>query len=89
MLMRDMATADGEIDRHRVFVANIRAALAVLLAVNGIVAVLAPWAMPLLFGEKFSAAIPATILFLGAGALKVHGRWSIKRCVQRITRKRD
>jgi O-antigen/teichoic acid export membrane protein len=68
--MRDLATADGHAGRRRVFVVNMRAAFAVLLVVNGIAAALAPWAIPLLYGSKFAAAVPPTILLLGMGAIK-------------------
>ena len=70
MLMRDMASAEGEADLKRVFVANMRAAFAVLLVGNGVAGVLAPWAIPLLYGASFAAAVPVTVLFLGMGALK-------------------
>lgn len=70
MLFRDMATADGDDARRKVFVANMRAAFAVLMLVNGAAAALTPWALPLLYGTSFAAAVPVTVLLLGMGALK-------------------
>jgi O-antigen/teichoic acid export membrane protein len=70
MLMRDMAEASDGKSRRSIFIVNIRAAIGVLLVGNGVAAVLAPWAVPLLFGASFAAAVPVTVLLLGMGALK-------------------
>ncbi|MEO1205467.1 MAG: lipopolysaccharide biosynthesis protein [Pseudomonadota bacterium] len=70
MLMHEMATAKG-VDGHRkVFLATMRAAFAVLLLVNGAVAAVSPWAIPLLFGRDFASAVPVAILLLVMGVLK-------------------
>ena len=70
MLMRDIVSAEDEAGRRRVFIVNMRATFAMLALFNGIAAALTPWAIPALYGAPFAVAVPAIILFLGAGALK-------------------
>lgn len=69
-LMRDMASAEGEAGRRRVFIATVRAAFVLLLVGNSVAAALAPWAIPFLYGGSFAEAVPVAVLLLGMGALK-------------------
>jgi O-antigen/teichoic acid export membrane protein len=56
-------------DRHRVFAKGIRLAVLSTLSVALVVVVATPWAVPLLFGAAFAAAIPAALIMVGASAI--------------------
>lgn len=81
MLMRDMAAANEMEGRRSVFVRSTRAAFAILVLGNGFAAILTPWLVPLLFGAKFAAAIPVTVLLLGMGVCN-GGRKMIDRALR-------
>jgi O-antigen/teichoic acid export membrane protein len=55
--------------RGLVFAQGSRLAALSALSVGAGVAVITPWAIPLLFGDKFSAAVPAGLVLVGAAAI--------------------
>lgn len=70
MLMRDMASSESLEGRQRVFTITLRMTFTILLLVNGTIAIVTPWAVPLLYGKSFAEAVPVTMLLLAAGAFK-------------------
>jgi len=55
--------------RGLVFAQGSRLAVLSALSVGAGVALITPWAIPLLFGDKFTAAVPAGLVLVGAAAI--------------------
>ena len=55
--------------RAQVFAQGSRLAALCALSVGAGVALITPWAIPLLFGERFAAAVPAGLVLVGAAAV--------------------
>src|SRR5262245_15420024 len=65
---RTAAQAVAE-ERHRVFAKGIRVAVLSTVCAAALVVVVTPWALPLLFGQAFGAAVPAALILVGAAAI--------------------
>lgn len=70
ILAREMARVGTSAEHASVFVGSLLVAVFMLLAVNGLAAVLSPWWLPQLYGSQFRAAVPVVAILLLMGALK-------------------
>ena len=69
VLLPRTASQYTEAQRGAVFAQGIRLAVLSAFSVAIGVAVLTPWALPLLFGERFDASIPAALILVAAAAV--------------------
>jgi O-antigen/teichoic acid export membrane protein len=68
LLPRTASQADAA-RRRAVFAQGGRLAVLSALSVACMVGLVTPWALPLLFGEKFLASVPAALVLVGAAAI--------------------
>ncbi|MBO9626639.1 MAG: oligosaccharide flippase family protein [Microbacterium sp.] len=69
---RSIATTEGEARRHEVALA-IRVSLLAGVLAAGLIALLAPWGVPFVFGAEFTDSTLPTLLYLIGSALGVGG----------------
>jgi O-antigen/teichoic acid export membrane protein len=69
VLFPKVAGHGDDVDRLRSFARGSRFAVLLALVTTPILLVLTPWAMVMLFGQKFRAAIPAGLILVPAGAI--------------------